>query len=450
MVGDYATSRTLLSNPTDILTLIIKIDASRHVGILYLKVTINSSWFTASSSTTKFGGIMKNLFMFALAVLAAFSTQANAWEIEKWENHPIQIHGSFGQGWINTSDNDWLTLDTERGNGDFSFNDFMLNGSIVLNDSLTLGAQIISRDFGDVGNNEIDLDWGYFDYNVNEKLGFRLGRIKQPNGLYGDAWDLDIARTTVFLPPTYSTEYRDIFVSFDGASVYGELDMGKFGSLSYTAVYGMKQLRNDSSLEQVYEAIVGGFSNEEAAQSKALYGGRIIWDTPLEGLRLGFSIIEQKDFDTRINVGGGAVISNIDLENLTQWYFSAEYTRGDWILSAEMRRWDFTFQADLFVPAAAASTSSNADYYIQAENQITDKFSAVVGWGQATTNYSKRYHGAASSLRSDAYISGRYDISDNFLVKADIHYIDGTYGNYKESNPSRNHWLFATKAVFYF
>jgi hypothetical protein len=388
---------------------------------------------------------MKTFTYIATALLLCCTTQLSAYEIDKWENHPIQIHGSFGQGWITSDETDWLTFNTERGEGDFSFNDFVINGSIVLNDSLTFGAQVISRDFGDVGNNEIDLDWGYFDYNINEQLGFRLGRVKQPNGLYGDTWDLDVARTTVFLPPAYPTPFRDLFVSADGATVYGTLDMGKFGSLSYTGLFGRKELRDDSSLEQVYEALVGGVTAEESVRTDYIWGGRVIWDTPVDGLRTSFSMIQLDDVDTRASLFGTP--SSIILTNLTQWFFSAEYTRGDWVIAAEFRRLDFRFATDL---TGRGGIDSWGDYYIQVDNQLTDKWAMALGFGQSTINYSKKFHAGNDTVRSNAYLSARYDVNDNFLVKGDIHYINGTTELYFQTDPEPNHWLFAMKAVYYF
>jgi len=390
---------------------------------------------------------MKKFTSLTLALLATISTQASAWEIDKWENHPIQIHGSFGQGWITTSNDDLGTFDTDRGTGDFSFNDFVLNGSMVLTDSLTVGAQIISRDFGDVGNNELDLDWAYLDYNINETLGFRAGRIKQPNGLYGDMWDLDIARTTVFLPPAYSAGFRDLFVSMDGVSAYGEIDMGKAGSLEYTVMYGMKQTRDDGSMEMILEALLTGLGNEYPVQSEYTYGGRLIWNTPVDGLRTSFSIIHSEDLDTRVTLG--PVTTNVDFENFTQWYFSAEYTRGDWIIAAELRRLDFIFQSDVLAPGPN-STTSYGDWYLQVENQVTDKWAVAGGIGQSTTNYSKKFHASDTELLTTAYLSARYDIADGFLIKADLQYLDGKTGYYKVADPERNNWLLAMKAVYYF
>jgi hypothetical protein len=81
---------------------------------------------------------------------------------------------------------------------------------------------------------------------------------------------------------------------------------------------------------------------------------------------------------------------------------------------------------------------------------LTDKWALALGFGESTSDYNHRFHAGLGAVRSNAYFSARYYINDNFLIKGDIHYINGTPELYFQTDPEPNHWLFATKAVYYF
>ena len=51
----------------------------------------------------------------------------------------VQIHGFVSQGFVYTSDNNWLTMNTSQGSA--AFTDFGLNLSTQLTDKLLVGAQ---------------------------------------------------------------------------------------------------------------------------------------------------------------------------------------------------------------------------------------------------------------------------------------------------------------------
>ena len=54
------------------------------------------------------------------------------------------------------------------------------------------------------------LDWAVADYNFRQEFGIRVGRVKYPKGLYGEALDLDVIRPFVFLPMSvYNPVLRD-------------------------------------------------------------------------------------------------------------------------------------------------------------------------------------------------------------------------------------------------
>ena len=89
----------------------------------------------------------------------------------------VDIHGFLAQGYLKTDKNNFLA-DTE--DGTFEFNEMGINFVTGVTDRLRIGIQFFARDIGDLGNDEIVLDWGYGDYLWREWLGFRAGLIKIP------------------------------------------------------------------------------------------------------------------------------------------------------------------------------------------------------------------------------------------------------------------------------
>ena len=153
----------------------------------------------------------------------------------------VDINGSIAQTFVKTSANqeDWSSLSNTK-NGSFEFSEVLIGTSAQLNEKCRAGAQLISRDFGSLGNFETQLDWGYGDYRFDEKLGIRAGKMKLPRGLYNETRDIDGARTNILLDQgMYPEDWRGFVNSFQGLGLYGSYDRGdgRFGSLDYQ-IYG--------------------------------------------------------------------------------------------------------------------------------------------------------------------------------------------------------------------
>src|SRR5262245_34113351 len=114
---------------------------------------------------------MRNLFMrFRLRILTATfsflvvgSSILHAEEI-KLGGRPLEIHGSFSQGFMFTNQNNFLTTDTSSGS--FGLTDGSLNLNYRINDKLRVGAQAYDRKIGALGHGTVQLDWALLDFRV--------------------------------------------------------------------------------------------------------------------------------------------------------------------------------------------------------------------------------------------------------------------------------------------
>ena len=67
----------------------------------------------------------------------------------------VQIHGFVSQGYMRSSDNNYLADSDE---GSFDFSEVGINLRTDLSDSLSVGIQFVGRDLGETGNNEVRID----------------------------------------------------------------------------------------------------------------------------------------------------------------------------------------------------------------------------------------------------------------------------------------------------
>ena len=109
---------------------------------------------------------------------------------------------------------------------------------------LRLSLQLLSRDLGDEGNNEILIDWAMADYRLTDYFGVRLGKVKLPFGLYNQQRDSDFLRPMAFLPQSvYNENKRNLLVGAVGGSIYGSLSFDAIGDFDYQAYYGKVDFR---------------------------------------------------------------------------------------------------------------------------------------------------------------------------------------------------------------
>src|SRR5947209_8530080 len=174
--------------------------------------------------------------------------------------------------------------------GSFAFTDAGLNMSMPVNDKLRVGAQIYIRNTGHLGNWEPQLDWAVADYKFKRWFGVRGGKVKTTFGLHNDTQDMDFLHTFALLPQSiYPMDLRDSTIAHMGGDLYGDINLKRLGTFSYTAFGGHRQ-----------DSLQGGYAYffESIGRPLKSYGGwqagqDLRWNTPLKGLLAGFSHLDE-------------------------------------------------------------------------------------------------------------------------------------------------------------
>lgn len=354
----------------------------------------------------------------------------------------IQIHGFVSQGYLLTHNNALFTPESED-SGTLEFNEIGLNVVATPVDRLRVGVQIGSQDLGDSFNNKVVIDWAYGDYTfptIGDRVdvGVSAGRFKMGHGLYNDFRDLDMTRTSVFLPMSvYNPRWRDLLLAVNGVGVHGSIDMGAGGSLEIAAYLGNQDFSADEG--PIYDTVSDTGMDPDSLKIKAVDGGNLTWNTPLDGLRLKYSILDGRDFDG-VGTFEGAPPSptqpfaqgeefSIHIPHYWDNIFSAEYQAGNLTLVGEYR-YNY-YQADItgvFAAAPPATITIHTDTYIHAAYlsaayRIHPKVEVLGGWqwSQETTTGDQDFN--AKWYAWNAAV--RYDIVDHWLVKAEYQWTHG-------------------------
>lgn len=410
------------------------------------------------------------IVLMTITVTAIWCFPVTAYEIEG-----VNIHGFLSQGWIKTSGNNVIK---DSRDGSFQLDEIGINFSKELTDKLRVGIQLFAKDYGEVGNNEIEIDWAYGDYHFKDWLGFRVGKVKAPHGLYNETRDVDMVRTFIFLPQSiYPEVIRDVALAVTGAGVYGSLDLNKAGSLSYQFAYGTHEI--DSSERKIQSFLDLSAGNVDVTENDFIavdykYSGSLVWDTPLDGLRLSGTIGDmpftsqshaKADFPPIFSLGD---IAEHTFKKFEQKVYSAEYTWNDLVLAAEYMETEKDFQVVIPLDTVPSLIESEG-YYVSLSYRFTDWFAFGTYYAKCeSTNKSDLdepppdeagiMNNPGRLYEKDMTFTARFDINEYMTFKTEWHKLKGTnllfpFDNPEDANGNRwtDKWdMFIAKVTFSF
>jgi hypothetical protein len=354
---------------------------------------------------------------------------------------PIHIHGFGSQGFILTTDNDYVVADSTRGS--FQMSEVGLNLTTDLTENLRFGLQFIALNFGPSGSYSPQVDWFYLDYRFDDWLGFRAGRLKMPYGLFNEVNDIDAARVPVLLPQSvYPLQSRSFLFAQTGAEIYGFARSSWAGSLEYR-LWGGTIYIDPKLVVPVGSAVELQFNVPYA------FGGRALWETPLRGLRLAGTLLKLRlDAIAFIPMAGKFDIVN----NTLGWVASADYALGALVLTAEYGRG--RSKQETVIPGSNLDTTGEYMYGMATY--------ALTRWLQPGVYYSLKYPDVEkkkglSNKQHDWSFTLRFDINEHWLVKLEGHYMAGTAGLVSPLRvapvpaDAARHWgVFLAKTTAYF
>jgi hypothetical protein len=355
----------------------------------------------------------------------------------------VSVHGFASQGFILTSGNNYLAQDSKHGS--FQFSEIGINFTKRLTDKFRTGVQFFAQDLGPTGNYNAKFDWFYLDYRFEDWFGLRAGRLKIPYGLYNEIHDVDSARVPVLLPQSvYPIQTREFLFAQTGMELYGFKRLGAVGALDYRLFAG-------TVFVDAATLTPPGAGYDLRFNVPYVAGGRLLWETPLQGLRLGGSL-EAIHLDATAFVPD-AMRTTLAVENRSLLTVaSAEYARESLVLTAEYSRWQ-TKQTSADPSNNISGVSERA--YVMGTYRVTP-------WFQDGIYYALHYpdvhnRDGADHRQHDLAMTMRFDINNYWLVKLEGHYMEGTAGLVSPlrfgpqiSDAARSWGVFLLKTTAYF
>jgi hypothetical protein len=391
---------------------------------------------------TFFEGIKLRYYFTIWVMLFATPTFAESLDVEKNLSN-VETHAFVSQGFIYSTENNYLTRST---NGSFDFTEAGINFSKQLSDELRMGMQFFSRSLGPTGSYDAKFDWYYLDYHWSDALKFKAGRVKIPFGLYNDMSDIDSARVPILLPQSiYPSSNRDFLLAQTGIDIYGYIKMGGGGGLDYHLYSGTIDIEVNNVPSSPLQV--------DSTNVPYLVGSRVIYETPLNGLRFGASAQT-----LRLDIGAStntAPATKFDLATSAfLWVLSGEYTQDKFLFATEYSRWQVESESSAQGTFPSSKTISERAYGM-ASYRMTDKlqpgmyYSVLYPNQDSTSDPGDVQHDIAGTIR--------YDVNPNWLLKFEGHYMSGTAG----VSPSLNgntarddlpeHWsVFMIKTTVYY
>lgn len=407
---------------------------------------------------------MKKYLLFQISVfcmILGFITPSFAFDVES-----VNIHGFLSQGYLQTDYNNFLA---QTEDGTFQFNEFGINFSTQLSDKLQVGLQFFGRDMGNVGNDEVKVDWAFMNYRWKDWAGVKIGKAKLIHGLYNDSREIDMLRTSIMLPQSVYVEvYRDTMAAIKGVNFYGSLPIKYVGGLSYEATIGDAIFDVGDGVTQAaenfnaaYKLKVGNIDSDYA------YAYGITWDTPLEGLRFRYTGLEINGLaatgSASVPLPNGTVINSFDLEYSLVRFFvaSGEYTLGNFTLASEYMETDIK-GATHFGPVTVLRNTPFQGWYVAGSYRFNDVFTLGLSYSEFYNDSNDKDGDKQVAAGKKDYqtwlktytVSTRFNINDYWLFKLEASYNDGfgavqpVYNSPADLEPYW--WLFAAKATVSF
>ncbi|HET9308517.1 MAG TPA: hypothetical protein VFO46_21050 [Candidatus Sulfotelmatobacter sp.] len=383
-----------------------------------------------------------------LAFFCFWATVIYAQEFKVFDR-TVQVHGFASQGFLFTNQNNWLTTHSSQGSG--AFTDFGANTSMQVTDKLRIGAQVYDRNLGNLGEWHPTLDWALADYRFKPWFGIRAGKVKTVLGLYNDTQDLDFLHTFALLPQSvYPTDLRDSTIAHLGGDIYGDISLRHgLGDLTYTVYGGHRR----DSIYSGYPYLLSQFGTHFKTFGGLQYGGDLRWQTPLKGLLVGASRMNENITGKGMSkspLDPSAVIPYIE-SSKADWtnQFYGECTFAKLRIDAEYRR----YVRDQIVLVTSTNLTDVRGWYISGSFRLNKRLelgsyysryaiTSVYGGFLATIGPNSTDTSLPANHIYDKVITARIELKKFWNAKIEGHFMDG-YGSsiypdgfYPQVNPA--------------
>jgi hypothetical protein len=337
----------------------------------------------------------------------------------------LQVHGYATQGFVYSTNNNWDT--TNSTDGSAAWTEAVVNLSVQPQPKLRIGIQARYYLLGTYGD-KIVLDWAQADFKVNEKIGFRVGKVKTPSGLLNETQDIDPAHLWVLLPQSvYPLASRSAQLDHYGGVVYGAIPLGEsLGKLAYRLFGGQRVVGGDDGYFEPFRD--QGLTLPNGITGR-VFGGNLRWDTPLEGLTAGASVDSEHPSGS---IAAGPYVGTLSMRPVYAPYFFARYERNKIMLAGEYSRIAAVSTVQFPDAPPVDTHTDDRTFYVMASYKLAEKLTAGAYY---SSFINLKLPVSSARYQKDWALAGRYDFNPYLYLKLEQHFVDGTAIGIDSDNP---------------
>lgn len=186
----------------------------------------------------------------------------------------VQIHGFGGWAYGVTDNENRYLIGSKDGNYDAV--NFSMNLSANPSDQFSVYVQTgFNEQFSE---SEVGIDYAFAEWYVNDAVSIRAGKVKAPFLLYTEIYDVGTLRPFFNLPAGIYQQFTA--EAYKGVGLTGTIYSSSQWDVRYDVYGGELELLPQTSFEMLPEPHL----MEETPILKNMIGGRILLQTPIDGL----------------------------------------------------------------------------------------------------------------------------------------------------------------------
>jgi hypothetical protein len=300
----------------------------------------------------------------------------------------VSIHGYVSQAYAVSEDHPIFGIPTD---GTTDYRDLALQFRYDQDRKNAFVVQFRHERFGleRTGDDDVQLDWAFYQHNFSDRLSLKAGRIPLPLGIFNEA--SGAATTSPFFRPPHEF-YDRHYTSKTVEGVLTSASLGRAGGWSFDvdAYFG--------------QWLLDQWDREERADARNAWGGQIWVNTPWQGVR----------------IGGGAYRCEIEPDDV--YRLDHDYAALHASLDADLDRWRIA--TEVFT-GNLGKYGRYRTWYGQVGFDVTEKISVHARSTVARVEVPINGHDLHARISDDFGLSVNYAIHPSVLFKVEGHTNEG-------------------------
>ncbi len=345
------------------------------------------------------------------------------------DHEDYTLHGFVSQAFMYSKGNNYFGESTEGG-GSWDFYEAGIGGQYRFSPAFSLSGQLYARDAGRGDDGSVRVDYLYADarffQSTQSAAGARVGRIRNPFGLYNATRDIFFTRPSIVLPQFYYEGYgiRELFFSVDGAQLYSYWE-NDWQSTTLDLTLGRTDEIDSTTLNNISGGGSQSFLSGGDTELRRPLSAKLSTDLMGGSWRLALSL-----FDGMLTFNSNAILAQIDT-TMTGLSIQHNRERLSYTLEYSLLSTDFLFSAPAFGATSTGGSKGESAYL-----QVDFRQNSELTW------YGRIDHQIGDRTRPNetdstvATLGGRWAPTPNWLFAAELHGVRGTAPVPRVDNPN--------------